>query len=159
MDRFGLALVLVMIAWIGYTLAQGVILLCRWLYARWCAKRELRRTLTAWERVEARRTARSRFRSGSMLLLFLLLVACGQAPLKVERTPDVCPAPPATPPQAKVQLPEFLPVLDQTKALSKDAHEASGEVLRVRVDSAALYQACRANNNELARWAISHSQE
>jgi hypothetical protein len=93
------------------------------------------------------------------LVILLALVGCGQAPVKVERTPDVCPAPPATPAQAHVALPEFLPVLDETKALAKDPHVASGEILRVRVDSAAQYQACRANNDALEKWAISHSQQ
>jgi hypothetical protein len=98
-------------------------------------------------------------RRSAVLALLLSLAGCGQAPVKVERTPDVCPAPPATPAQAHVALPEFLPLLDETKALAKDPHVASGEILRVRVDSAAQYQACRANNDALEKWVISHSQQ
>jgi hypothetical protein len=64
--RFGLMVIVGVIVWVGYELACGLILLCRWTYARWTARAALRRTLTAWERVEKRRTQRARMRAGSM---------------------------------------------------------------------------------------------
>jgi hypothetical protein len=161
-DRFSLAVVLCVIVWIGYVLACALIQLCRWAYGRWQTRRAGRRVIcqamTPWERVQARRTARSRFRSGSMLILFLLLAGCGTAPVQVTRTPDVCPALPATPAQAKKVLAPALPTLDETEMASGDKHRIASEILRVRVDSAAQYQACRANNDALETWALSHSQ-
>jgi hypothetical protein len=112
-----------------------------------------------------RERAFERFKSGLVqrgLIIFalvLLLGGCGTAPVRVERMPDVCPALPATPAQAKKVLAPALPTLDEAEMASGDKHRIASEILRVRVDSAAQYQACRANNDALETWALSHSQE
>jgi hypothetical protein len=63
---FGAMVVVGLVSYVGYQLACGAILLARWGYARWTARRALRRTLSAWDRVEQRRTQRARMRSGMM---------------------------------------------------------------------------------------------
>lgn len=88
------------------------------------------------------------------LALALLLAGCASAP-KLVTVPDVCPALPKRPPQVATVLPEELPTLP---ANLEDA-AAAGELLRVRVDSAAQYQACRANNEALRDWIIRHTGE
>lgn len=91
-----------------------------------------------------------------VFLLAALLAGCAAPVPRAVTLPPVRPAAPATPPQANTVLPEFLPVLN---ADGLTPSQIGGEVLRVRVESAALYQSCRANNSALADWARAHSEE
>jgi len=113
------------------------------------ARSETKRVLGAW------RASERHGKSTVTSLLILLLASCAAPTPRVIAPPPVCPALPERPPQTDTRLPEFLPTLspDTTDAT------AAGEILRVRVDSAAQYQACRANNAALADWIIHHSQE
>jgi hypothetical protein len=91
---------------------------------------------------------------GAGLTVAMLLAGCGMTPVHVEQTPNVCPALPETPAQVATILPDTLPNLPD--GLTPD--QAAGALLRVRVDSAAQYQACIANNAALADWVRHHSQ-
>lgn len=147
-----------LVVWLGYELACLIIRACRWVYA-WRQSRKATGRIAAWERSQARRTPRSRDRSGmipclALFVLVRLLSGCASTPPRIVDLPPVCPALPDRPAQADTVFPEFLPLLSTPLA---DA-DAAGEVLRVRVDSAALYQACRVNNAALADWSIRHSR-
>jgi hypothetical protein len=89
-------------------------------------------------------------------LLATLALASGCAHDRVITTPDVCPALPAAPAVASVVLPLGLPYLDGTLT---DPEAIAGDVLRVRVDSAALYQTCLTNRAALLEWIKAHSTE
>jgi hypothetical protein len=87
-----------------------------------------------------------------LALLALILTGCAHD--RVITTPDVCPATPAAPAVASEVLPLGLPYLDGTLT---DPNAIAGDLLRVHVDSAALYQTCLTNRAALLEWVRAHS--